>query len=144
MGLKITGHQNASDLGPELYDYKVYSDISDDEIDEDEIWKVDGQICSEEEMLGIFFDEYVSEVNNEDDYQKGKEWLIKVVGKKEEDFKNHPIMLKIDVPYGTDECQYALTADFDPVNDEYLPKDFVHLEVSDLEPDEENNPYDEY
>lgn len=144
MGLKIINYSPAvlypiDDAHPEEFDYVVISDISGDEINDDEIWEVDGEICSEKEMLDIFYDSYVSEVTDEEEYQKGKEWLIREVSYEEQDFEKHPTMLKIDVPYGrNDDCQYALENDFDPIGDDYLPDDFRHLDVNDLEPDEED------
>ena len=144
MGLKINYYSPATlypidNAHPEEFDYVVTSDLSGDEIDDDEIWEVDGEICSEKEMLDIFYDSYVSEVTDEEEYQKGKEWLIREFSYEEQDFEEHPTMLKIDVPYGRkDDCQYALEKDFDPIGNDYLPDDFRHLDVSDLEPDEED------
>ena len=150
MGLKITNYSPAvlypiDDAHPEEIDYVVISDISGDEIDDDDIWEVDGDICYREEMLDIFYDNYVSEVTDEEEYQKGKEWLIRECSYEEQDFEEHPIMLKIDVSYGkNDDCQYALKDDFDPVGDDYLPDDFRQVDVDDLEPDEEDNEPDYY
>lgn len=144
MGLKITYYSPAvlypiDDAHPEEIDYVVISDISGDEIDDDDIWEVDGEICSREEMLDIFYDQYVSEVTDEEEYQKGKQWLIENFSYEEKDFEEHPTMLKIDVPYGkNDDYQYALEDDFDPVGDDYLPDDFKQVDVDDLEPDEED------
>lgn len=150
MGLKITYYSPAvlypiDDAHPEEVDYVVTSDLSGDEIDDDEIWEVDGDICSEEEMLNIFYDEYVSEIKDEEEYQKGKQWLIKNYSYEEKDFEEHPTMLKINVPYRNDDCQYALEDDFNPVvDDDYLPKDFKQVDVDDLEPDEEDYDYEDF
>ena len=144
MGLKITYYSPAvlypiDDAHPEEIDYVVISDISGDEIDDDDIWEVDGEICSREEMLDIFYDQYVSEVTDEEEYQKGKQWLIENFSYEEKDFEEHPTMLKIDVSYGkNDDYQYALEDDFDPVGVDYLPDDFKQVDVDDLEPDEED------
>ena len=144
MGLKIINYSPAvlypiDSAHPEEFDYVVISDLSGDEIDDDEIWEVDGEICSEKEMLDIFYDSYVSEVTDEEEYQKGKEWLIRELSYEEQDFEEHPTMLKIDVPYGrNNDYQYALEKDFDPIGNDYLPDDFRHLDVNDLEPDEED------
>ena len=139
MGLKITYYSPAvlypiDAAHPEEVEYVVTSDISGNEIDDDDIWEVDGEICSEKEMLDIFYDYYVSEVTDEEEYQKGKEFLIKNFSYEEKDFEEHPTMLKIDVPYGkNDDYQYALEDDFDPIGNDYLPDDFRHLDVNDLE-----------
>lgn len=98
-----------------------------------EVWLVDGEICYEKEMLDIFYDNYVSEVTDEEEYQKGKQWLIKNFSYEEKDFEEHPTMLKIDVLYGrNDDCQYALENDFDPIGNDYLPDDFKQVDVEDL------------
>ena len=144
MGLKITYYSPAvlypiDDAHPEEIDYVVISDISGDEIADGDIWEVDGQICSEKEMLDIFYDQYVSKVTDEEEYQKGKEWIIREFHYEEQDFEEHPTILKIDIPYGkNDDYQYALENDFDPIGNDYLPDDFRHLDVSDLEPEEED------
>lgn len=124
------------DAHPEEYDYdlEVISDLSGKDITNETIWQIDdGDICSEEEMLEYFNDEYVSDVNDEGEYQKGKEWMLEVfLGYEEKDFENHPSMLKINVPYGKSDCQYALEDDFDPIRDEYLPQDWKELDDDEL------------
>lgn len=144
MGLKITYYSPAvlypiDDAHPEEVEYIVTSDISGDEIDDDDIWEVDGDICSREEMLDIFYDQYVSKVTDEEEYQLAKEWLINTYSYKEDDFKDHPTILCIDIPFDNhQDHQYALEDDFDPVGDDYLPDDFKQVDVDDLEPDEED------
>ena len=117
------------------YDIEVDSDISGKDITGKEIWELDDEtICSKEEMLDIFYDSYVSKVTNEEEYQKGKEWLIREFLYEEQDFEEHPTMLKIDVPYERDDdCQYALENDFDPIDNNYLPDDWRELDEADLE-----------
>ena len=115
------------------YDLEVISDLSDKDITNETIWQIDdGDICSEEEMLEYFNKEYVSDVIDESEYQKGKEWLIKVFDYEEKDFENHPPMLKINVSYLEDTCQYALKENFDPIGDEYLPDDWRELDAEEL------------
>lgn len=142
MGLRIISYTPATlypvDMAePEDSEYVVISDISGKDITDEDLWMVDGEVCSEEEMLEIFYKDYVSEVQDEDEYQQGKSWLISVIGYKESDFQGHPAMLKIDVPYGDSSCQYALRDDFDPVGDNYLPDNYEEVDVSDLEPEED-------
>lgn len=116
------------------YDIEVISDLSGEDITGETIWLIDDEdVCSEEEMLEYFNDKYVSEVIDESEYQKGKEWLFKTFDYEEKDFENHPQMLKIKVPYGKDECQYALEDDFDPIEGDYLPPKWKELDEDDLE-----------
>lgn len=113
------------------YDIEVESDISGKDITIEEIWEIDDkQVCSEDEMLEYFNEEFVSPVENEEDYLEAKKYLIEEEGYKEEDFKNSPELLKID--YG-DEVRYAFKEGFDPIEDYYLPEDWRKLDDSDLE-----------
>lgn len=137
MSVKITYYSPEKlypidDAHPEEVEYVVTSDISGDEIDEDEIWLVDGDVCSEEEMLNYFFNEYVEKVEDEKEYQKAKEWLIKYIDYKEEDFEEHPVILKINVPWEHGPFQYAVERDFSPIGDNYIPDDFKQVDVEDL------------
>lgn len=146
MGLKITHYSPAmlypiDNAHPDETEYGVFSDISGDEINEDEIWEVDGDICSEEEMLDIFYDSYVSEVEDEEEYQKGKQLLIGSHKYQEKDFDNHPNMLK--VYNADDDYDYVLEDDFSPIMDGYLPDDFKHLDISDLEFDDDDYYHDD-
>lgn len=143
MGLHIFNYTPATlypvDMAePADSDYEVISDISGDDITDQDLWMVDGDVCSEEEMLEIFYKDYVSEVQDEDEYQRGKDWLIRVLRYKEEDFQGHPTMLKIDVPYEEDSCQYALEDDFDPIGNDYLPDDYRAVDISDLDAEEDD------
>ena len=144
MGLRIINYTPATlypvDMAaPEEIEYEVISDISGDDITDQDLWMVDGDVCSEEEMLEIFYKEHVSEVQDEDEYQQGKGWLIRVLGYKEDDFQGHPAMLKIDVPYEDSSCQYALRDDFDPVWSDCLPDTYRAVDVSDLDPEEDDD-----
>lgn len=113
------------------YDIEVESDISGKDITGEDIWEIDDkQVCSEDEMLEYFNEEFVSPVENEEDYLEAKKYLIEERGYKEEDFKNSPELLKID--YG-DEVGYAFKEGFDPIGDDYLPQDWCKLDESDLE-----------
>ena len=113
------------------YDIEVESDISGKDITGEDIWEIDdNQICSEDEMLEYFNEEFVSPVENEEDYLEAKKYLIEEEGYKEEDFKDSPELLKID--YG-DEVRYAFKEGFDPIEDYYLPDDWRKLDDSDLE-----------
>lgn len=138
MGIKVTYYSPEvlypiDDAHPEEIDYVVTSDISGDEIDDDEIWLVDGDVCSKEEMLNYFFDEYVEEVTDEKEYQKGKEWILKnFIGYTEEDFKTHPVILKINVPWEHGPFQYALEDNFNPIGDDFIPDDFRNVDAEDL------------
>ena len=132
---------------PEEYDYdiEVISDLTGDDITGEAIWLIDDEdVCSEEEMLDYFNSKYVSDVDNENEYQKGKEWLIKVFDYEEKDFENHPPMLKINVPYGrNNDYQYALENDFDPIGNDYLPDDWRELDAEELS-EIGFNDFDEY
>ena len=113
------------------YDIEVESDISGKDITGEDIWEIDdNQICSEEEMLEYFNEEFVSPVENEEDYLEAKKYLIEEEGYKEEDFKDSSKLLRID--YG-DEVRYAFKEGFDPIEDYYLPDDWRKLDDSDLE-----------
>lgn len=113
------------------YDIEVESDISGKDITGEDIWEIDdNQICSEDEMLEYFNEEFVSPVENEEDYLEAKKYLIEEEGYKEEDFKDSPKLLRID--YG-DEVRYAFKEGFDPIEDYYLPDDWRKLDDSDLE-----------
>lgn len=116
------------------YDIEVISDLTGKDITNEVIWLIDdGDVCSEEEMLEHFNDEYVSDVNDENEYQKGKEWMIEVLGYEEEDFENRPPMLKINVPYEKSDCQYDLKDNFDPIESDCLPQNWRQLDDDDLE-----------
>ena len=113
------------------YDIEVESDISGDDITGEEIWEIDDNlICSKDEMLEYFNEEYVSPVETEEEYIEAKKHLIEEEGYKEEDFNNNPKLLRID--YG-DEVRYAFEENFDPIEDHYLPDDWCELDDSDLE-----------
>ena len=147
MGLRIISYTPATlypvDMAePADCEYVVISDISGKDITDQDLWLVDGGVCSEDEMLEVFYKDYVSEVQDEEEYQRGKSWLIRVLGYTGEDFQGDPIMLKIDVPYEyddeDDDCQYALRDDFDPIENDYLPDDYTAVDVSDLVPEEDD------
>ena len=126
------------------YDLEVVSDLSGDDITNDNIWEIDdGDICSEEEMLEYFNREYVSDVADEKEYQRGKAWMIKVLDYGEKDFENNPLMLKINVPYLEYECQYALKDNFDPIGNDYLPDNWRELDAEELS-EIGFNDFDEY
>ena len=72
MGLRITGYTSAvlypiDNASPEEIEYAVISDISGDDITDENLWKVGRDICSEGEMVELFNDRYVSKVENEDE-----------------------------------------------------------------------------
>lgn len=143
MGLRITGYTSAvlypiDDASPEEIEYAVISDLSGDDITDENLWKVGRDVCSEGEMVELFNDRYVSKVENEDEYEKAKRYLIDERGCKEDMFKDHPDLLRVDVPdtrAGWD-CMYAFAEDFDPVGDDYLPDDFEPVDIEDLEPED--------
>lgn len=111
------------------YDLEVISDLSGKDITNKTVWQIDnGDICSEEEMLEYFNNEYVSEIVDEREYQKGKKWIIEFFGYTEKDFENHPTILKINVPCFESSCQYALETIFDPIGYEFLPEDWEELD----------------
>ena len=114
------------------YDIEVESDISGKDITGEDVWEIeDKKLCSESEMLDYFNKEFVSPVENEEDYLEAKKYLIEERGYKEEDFKNSPKLLKID--YYDDVVRYAFKDDFDPIGDYYLPEDWCKLDEYDLE-----------
>ena len=128
------------------YDLEVISDLSDKDITNKNIWQIDdNDICSEEEMLEYFNNKYVSDVTDEEEYQKGKEWIIRELHYEEQDFENHPQMIKISIPYSEYKFQYAFKDNFDPIGDGYLPNDWRELdeeELSEIGFDDFNN-YDD-
>lgn len=145
MGLRITSYSPAvlypiDNASPEEIEYVVISDISGDDITDEDLWKVDGDVCSEDEMLELFNDSYVSKVEDGDEYEKAKRYLIDERGCDEDMFKDHPDLLRIDVPdmvAGWD-CMYAFAEDFDPIEDDYLPNDFHRTDIDHLEPEDED------
>ena len=143
MGLRITSYTPAvlypvDDACPEEIECEVISDISGEDITNEELWMVDGDICSEEEMLELFNNDYVSEVTDEREYEKAKRYLIEQGGCTEDMFKDHPDLLRIDVPHRQTawNCMYAFAEDFDPIGDDYLPDGYRAVDIADLEPED--------
>ena len=142
------------DAYPEEVDYEVeiISDISGDDItNEDSFYELDdGSICSEKEMLEIYFNDFVSKVETEEEYQKGKKFLIEELGYSEDDFKDHPSLLRID---GIEKHPlYAFEENFNPDDYDYLPNGWCHKYYEDLEeqaleeydPRQEDEDYEDY
>ena len=139
MGLRIKRYIPAKlypvdDAYPEEVDYIVISDISGDDITDKDLYLVDGQVCSKDEMLEIFCDEYVSEITDEKEYQEVKDFLINFLDYNESDFDKHPKIIKINMPFDRDhDYCYELADDLKYSIRDYLPDDFYHVDIWDLE-----------
>lgn len=117
------------------YDIEVESDISGDDITGEDIWELDdGTICSQKEMIEMFFEDFVTDVS-EEEYEEAKHAFIKDFSidslAAEDMFADHPKMIKVDLDDG--EIHYFLKDSFDPIEDDMLPKDWRLLDQSDLE-----------
>lgn len=98
MGVKLTGHIIGDYNEPDCWMYDVRSDISNKPLDEDEdeFWIIDDLICSKEEMIEYFKENYTWKVEDEEEYKQAKKFLIEFYDYKEEDFKNHPCLYKVN------------------------------------------------
>ena len=151
MGLKITNYSPAKlypidDAHPEEYDVVVYSDISGDDITGEELWIYHNQVCSEEEMIDAFKEDYVSYVD-EEEYDEAKQFMIDNFDYKEEDFLSHPTLVKVEAPDGSDfEYVYELESYLNKNITEFIDKDYIYsVDIDDLEvEDDDYDPSDDY
>ena len=142
MGLKITHYSPAvlypiDYAHPEEYEYEVISDITGEDITGEELWSVNHYICSRDEMLDIFYRDYVTEVTDEEEKEKARNYLKTEYGWTDDMFgKNKLLKIKQGYDYSYDD------EDFDV--DEYLPDDWYPVDESDLEVDDDYEPdYDD-
>ena len=142
MGLKLKYHSSAVlypiDLAhPEESEYEVISDITGDDITGEELWDVDGNICSRDEMLYIFYRDYVTEIKDKDEYEKAKNYLKTEFGWTDDMFgKNKLLKIKQGDGYTYDDDDFDIY--------EYLPDDWCQVDESDLEVDDDYEPdYDD-
>lgn len=154
MGLVISDYSKAvlyptDSAQPEECNCEVYSDISGRRIPEEDIWAIkEGNnwcICTEDEMLEDFYQNYVCDVG-EKEYDRAKRTLIEENGYSEEDFVNHPALIKVDCSYSDeDPYEYFFKDGFDPISEDCLPNCYRKMDIDDLsvdEPEEDDYPYD--
>lgn len=67
----------------------LISDLSKKQLDDTEVWTIDGFECSREEMIEYFKEKYTHIVDDEDLYKQGKEFLKKFYDYTEQDFNYH-------------------------------------------------------
>ena len=68
----------------------LVSDISKKQLDDTTVRTIDDLECSRSEMIQYFKEHYTKVVEDEETYQKGKEFLKKFYDYTEQDFKGHP------------------------------------------------------
>lgn len=73
----------------------LISDISKQQLDDTEVWTIDDLECSRSEMIEYFKEHYTKIVEDEETYQKGKEFIKKFYDYEEKDFKEHPTMYRV-------------------------------------------------
>lgn len=147
MGLKIINYSPEKlypidEAHPEEYDVVVYSDISGDDITEEELWVYYGKVCSREEMEEAFYEDYVSYVE-EDDYDEAKQFMINNRGYEEKDFLNHPTIVKVANFNDDDNAEFEDIYEFeDYLNNnitEFVDSDDVYeISINDLTPEEDS------
>lgn len=105
----------------------LISDISKKQLDDTEVWTIDGFECSREEMIKYFKEHYTKVVEDEETYQKGKEFIKKFYDFEEQDFKDHPTMYRVveencSTDFGKDVIPFMLEEMFYNGDvDEFLP-----------------------
>lgn len=136
MGVKISAYEPATYWEPASCERVAYSDVSGEELNEDDIWYTDEWgICSREEMVEIFCENFVwYTIENEEEYEKAKQCLIDDDVADPEDFNDHPDILKLIDDFDHKPCKYMLkkwlnTSDLDC----YLPEDYQQVDIDDLE-----------
>lgn len=73
----------------------LISDISKEQLDDTEVWTIDGKECSRSEMIKYFKVHYTCAVDDGIMYHEGKEFLKKFYGYEEKYFKNFPIIYRL-------------------------------------------------
>lgn len=109
----------------------LISDISKKQLDDTEVWTIDGLECSRSEMIEYFKEHYTKIVEDEETYQKGKEFLKKFYDYEEKDFKEHPTMYRVveentSIDFGKDVIPFMLEEMFHNGDVD----DFLSTEVS--------------
>lgn len=105
----------------------LISDISKAQLDDTEVWTIDDLECSRVEMIEYFKEHYTKVVEDEETYQKGKEFLKKFYDYEEQDFKEHPTMYRVveencSTDFGKDVIPFMLEEMFYNGDvDEFLP-----------------------
>lgn len=105
----------------------LISDLSKQQLDDTEVWTIDGLECSRDEMIEYFKEHYTKIVEDEETYQKGKEFIKKFYDYEEQDFKEHPTMYRVveencSTDFGKDVIPFMLEEMFYNGDvDEFLP-----------------------
>lgn len=74
----------------------LISDISKKQLDDTTVWTIDGLECSRDEMIEYFKEHYTKVVEDEETYQKGKEFLKKFYDFTDVDFANYPRIYEVN------------------------------------------------
>lgn len=146
MGVKILAYDPANYREPENYDIVVYSDISGEEINEDDVWSTDDGLCSREEMIDLFYNDFVKyKVEDEKEYEEAKKCLIEDIEADPDTFNNHPTIFKLNDDFNHNPCIYILEEDLhSDFLEAYLPRDWEQVDPYQLDPVDEYDPRDEY